>query len=503
MASRNTVNTSSNARQEVQRSNRDSARWIAGLLLLCVGLFAAAAVFFSFFSWAEDQSVLQKTVEDRELLGAEIENPCGPSGARLGRLLVDRSFGIFGILIPVMLILIGVRIIRQRPLRLNQSILSLFFIMILGSLTLGYLFDARWSLCSSTGWGGAFGNVVASRHVVAENGAIGMLPGAIGSLGTLILLVGGWILTGVFINRNFINKVNRAGNALVDQGEKIVDTVRNKVVHAHGVGAEATDTDEADDSSEEPLRATGPEGVAARGADMRRSAESSQQIRGAERGVDVRGSESRGADTRRAESLNADATGGNVAREVRGAGVAASSAAMASAPKSGPTAARRTDDLEIERPATSHDRDEEAAVAPRVGVQRPAAEPEPFVELTPDGRPIEHQPASVDEPADDEDFTEVDLSPAEGRVVMGRGGLVELERPQRRGAAAKADDDPFIEITVGDDEAQTSEAETGYRIPPAPRRGPVSPILHCRQIPFLVFLPGEIACRGSRKPSLL
>ena len=471
MASRNTTNTSSNARQEVQRSNRDSARWIAGLLLLCVGLFAAAAVFFSFFSWAEDQSVLQKTVEDRELLGAEIENPCGPSGARLGRLLVDRSFGIFGILIPVMLILIGVRIIRQRPLRLNQSILSLFFIMILGSLTLGYLFDERWSLCSSTGWGGAFGNVVASRHVVAENGAIGMLPGAIGSLGTLILLVGGWILTGVFINRNFINKVNRAGNALVDQGEKIVDTVRSKVVHAHGVGAEATDMDEEDDLSEEPLRATNTEGAAARGADVRRPAESSQQVRGVERGADVRGAESHGADTRRAESLNADATGGNVAREVRGTGVAASSAAMASAPKSGPTAARRTDDLEIERPAASHDRDEEAAVAPRVGVQRPAAEPEPFVELTPDGRPVEQQPASVDAPADDEDFTEVDLSPAEGRVVMGRGGLVELERPQRRGAAAKADsDEPFIEITVGDDEAQTPEAETGYRIPPAPRR---------------------------------
>ena len=52
-----------------------------------------------------------------------IENPCGPLGARLGRLLVDHSFGVFGILIPVMLILNGLRIIRQQPLRLNQSIL--------------------------------------------------------------------------------------------------------------------------------------------------------------------------------------------------------------------------------------------------------------------------------------------------------------------------------------------------------------------------------------------
>lgn len=138
MTSKNT--TSPNGRQNVQRSNRDSARWIAGLLLLFVGVFTAAAVFFSFFSWAPDQSVLQKSVEDRELIGAEIENLCGVAGARLGMMLVDRSFGLFGILIPVMLVLIGVRIIRQRPLLVNHSILSLFFIMILGSLTLGFCF---------------------------------------------------------------------------------------------------------------------------------------------------------------------------------------------------------------------------------------------------------------------------------------------------------------------------------------------------------------------------
>ena len=42
-------NTSSNSRQAVQRSNSDSARWIAGLLPLFIGLFAAAAVFFFVF----------------------------------------------------------------------------------------------------------------------------------------------------------------------------------------------------------------------------------------------------------------------------------------------------------------------------------------------------------------------------------------------------------------------------------------------------------------------
>ena len=43
MASKNTTNTtaSKNGRQRIERSNSDSARWIAGHLLLFVGVFAA------------------------------------------------------------------------------------------------------------------------------------------------------------------------------------------------------------------------------------------------------------------------------------------------------------------------------------------------------------------------------------------------------------------------------------------------------------------------------
>ena len=220
MASKNTTNTtaSKNGRQRIERSNSDSARWIAGLLLLFVGVFAASSVLFSFFSWAADQSGLQLSPEERLTLGVEPENLCGWAGAKLGRLLVDNSFGVFGILIPTMIILVGVRIIRQRPLLFNHSILSLFLIMILGSLTLGFAFGDKWSLCSSTGWGGAFG---------IETGAL--LHTHIGVFGTLILLVGCWILTGVFINRNFINTVNRAGNVLVDKSGKLVGTVAQKV----------------------------------------------------------------------------------------------------------------------------------------------------------------------------------------------------------------------------------------------------------------------------------
>lgn len=355
MASKNTT-SSPNGRQTVRRSNGDSARWIAGLVLLFIGLFAASAVLFSFFCWAPDQSGLRLSAEERVTLGVEPENLCGWTGARLGGLLVDSSFGVFGILIPVMLLLIGLRVIRQRPLLFNHSLLSLTLVMLLGSLTLGFAFADRWSLCASTGWGGAFG---------IESAAL--LRMHVGAVGTLILLLAGWILTGVFINRNFINTVNTAGSVVVDKSEKIVEIVKQKVVHPR---AEAAD-DPADDPADEPA-ASDPEPLRAAGARP-----------------------SRASDPER------------------------------------PTP----------RPIPLPDADDAD---------------NPFLEVTPDA-PVEVEIDRSAEPepaAGDDIFTEVDLSPRPaGRVVMGPGGLIELEpepgEPQAVPASPVADG-PFTEITVGE-----------------------------------------------------
>lgn len=220
MATNNTTKRSSNGRQRVERVERtdsESARWIAGLIIIFVGFFVAASVLFSYFCWEGDQSGLQLTVEERETLGVTPENMCGWLGARVGMLFVDHSFGLFGILLPIMVLLLGVRVIRKRPLLINHLTLSLVLVMLLGSLTLGFAFGTKWSLCASTGWGGAFGIEVAK-----------VLHSHIGSFGTIILLLGGWILTGVFINRNFINTVNHATTALVDRGGQVVDLLRHR-----------------------------------------------------------------------------------------------------------------------------------------------------------------------------------------------------------------------------------------------------------------------------------
>ena len=404
MASKSTSHTASspNGRQTVRRSDGDSFRWIAGLLLFFIGLFIASSVFFSFFCWEGDQSLLTKSLEERETLGGEAENLCGLQGAWIGHKLVDRSFGIFGMLIPVMLMLVGLRIIRKRPLLLNHSILSLTLVMILGSLTLGFAFGDRWSLCASTGWGGAYGIAVGQS-----------LHTHLGVFGTIILLLGGWILLGVFINRNFINTVNSAGNVMVGRGERIVEIVRHKVV-PHACGEE----------TEAGMR---PEKAPAAAHAEHPSAEPSRREHPAE-----------------------------------------TAAAEDAAAPEGRNAALR-DDAE---PLRSQDAAPQVAVSVSRPAPQRAAQPDedPFVELTPDGRPVE-QPRADDRARKDEDeeFIEFDLSHSNGRLVMGAGGLVELEpAPRRTGEAAVRSDaskpvpedsaaGPFTEITVGGEPVRTAE----------------------------------------------
>ena len=435
MASKNSTNNTSPAsgrRPTAERTNGDSIRWIGGLLLLFAGLFAVASVLFSFVSWDVDQSILQKPAEERELLGNEVENLCGETGARLGRLLVDDSFGVFGILIPVMVALVGLRIIRQRPLLVNHSLLSLFLILILGSLTLGFAFGDNWSICCSTGWGGAFGIEVAA-----------VLHARIGVFGTLILLLGGWILTGVFINRNFINKVNRAGNAMVDRSGRIVETVRRRVAGRMPL--------------DEPLGGEEFRGTEPAAAEP--SEPSGAHSSGAEKAV-----RERGASALR-ENESPDAGEEEIAEAERRAWSAAGAARTTPQSHSGGTAAehRPSEPFAVERAAAEPEAVRRTAGpegASEVRISRPAGEEEsPFVELTPDGEPlVPEKAAPAVPPAAEEEFTEVDLSRPDGRLVMGRGGLVELERPAVRRETVS--DGPFTEITVGDGEAPAEDLRT-------------------------------------------
>ncbi len=207
---------------ETGRSSRENVRWIMGLLIAVVGVFATLAVLSYYFSWKNDFSIINNGAADVENPRADksIDNICGYAGAWIGNVLVGNGFGLFAIIIPIMAVLLGVRIIRRRPLFFNHSTLSGLLVLILGSLTLG-LVELIFENSVSTfggGWGGALGQAVAAK-----------LGSAIGKTGTALLLLLGWILTGVFINSNFINTVNHAGEVVADRGVRLADRLKNLI----------------------------------------------------------------------------------------------------------------------------------------------------------------------------------------------------------------------------------------------------------------------------------
>ncbi len=225
------------------RSSSDNARWIVGVLILLAGVFALLATVAYPFCCEHDYIAIHAPETDNPRFDASVSNPCGKVGAQLAEYFVCRSFGLFGLLVPVIFIMLGIRIIVKKPRLLNHGILAILLIIILGSLTLGLMFGDRWGMFNS-GWGGAFGIAVSQ-----------ILYGYIGAAGAWIAVILGWILTGVFINSNFINTVNRAGKAVVEQGGVLVDNVVDKagtLLHRQNAESEESETEYAAAEQPEP-----------------------------------------------------------------------------------------------------------------------------------------------------------------------------------------------------------------------------------------------------------
>ena len=204
-------------------------RWIVGFIMLFAGIYLLLAILFYLLNWKVDCSALAdyarfKGNADR-LAMITFENLCGRNGATLANLLVGKSFGLFGIVIPFLLMITGLRITRLSKLHFNRLTSIGVLILLFGTLTLGFIFKTQWGIFGS-GLGGRWG--IDAATVITQS---------IGPIGTILVILAGWILTGVYINHSFINKVNKAGEAIADGGLKVgkaaIGLVTKSVEKAH------------------------------------------------------------------------------------------------------------------------------------------------------------------------------------------------------------------------------------------------------------------------------
>lgn len=227
-------------------------RWIVGFIMLFAGIYLLLAILFYLLNWKVDCSALAdyarfKGNADR-LAMITFENLCGRNGATLANLLVGKSFGLFGIVIPFLLMITGLRITRLSKLHFNRLTSIGVLILLFGTLTLGFIFKTQWGIFGS-GLGGRWG--IDAATVITQS---------IGPIGTILVILAGWILTGVYINHSFINKVNKAGEAIADGGLKVgkaaIGLVTKSVEKAHKTTTAPESTTENVD--EEPIVAPEP-----------------------------------------------------------------------------------------------------------------------------------------------------------------------------------------------------------------------------------------------------
>lgn len=201
------------------RALSENQRWGLGFVMLMISLYMLFSAVCYLFTWAKDQSAVKFGWTE---VGERVSNACGGLGAWLAEGMIGRWFGVFGVLIPVILVVLSFRFMRLKKLRFPHAVRVSLSVMILGSLTFGLLFADRWGVFGS-GLGGAHGIFVVRDW----------LQPVLGTVGTALLLLCGWVLLGVYINRNTIRMVNRVSEAIVDGSVKVGGAAMN-MVHREG-----------------------------------------------------------------------------------------------------------------------------------------------------------------------------------------------------------------------------------------------------------------------------
>ena len=172
--------------------------WVTGVIVMLASLFVLVSTISHLFVWDNDYALIHNTTQS-DSVNREFSNPCSSVGAYIGDALIGGSFGVCGVLIPILLFIVGLNLTIGHSKVLWHTNLSLALIVIFGSLSFGLLGESD---IFGSGWGGSIGVLVVEE---LANGDIG-----IGKVGVGIALIACWIITGVIINRNFINILNRA-----------------------------------------------------------------------------------------------------------------------------------------------------------------------------------------------------------------------------------------------------------------------------------------------------
>ena len=131
------ANRKTTAEELEQLSTADNIRLILGFVLMLIGAFLFSSIVSYIFYWAEDMSAIAEI--DVPMANPEFKNICGRGGALVAHHLVGGGFGLFAVVISFIFLVFGWRLFRYKPLRLYRFLMIFSLMLVLGSLTMGYI----------------------------------------------------------------------------------------------------------------------------------------------------------------------------------------------------------------------------------------------------------------------------------------------------------------------------------------------------------------------------
>lgn len=171
----------------------ENQRWVICFILFFVSAFVTLSIVSHYFTWQADQI---------RVTGVPVSNSGGSWGLGIANLLVGEWFGIFALCIPVAGFLLSLRVHRGESGYVGRVLKVLVMVMILGSVTFGFV----------TGTDGAFGSGLGGKMGIDVAVWTATYLGRLG-LGLLLFMC--WVLVAVYINSSrTIEAVSNLGQRL-------------------------------------------------------------------------------------------------------------------------------------------------------------------------------------------------------------------------------------------------------------------------------------------------
>lgn len=180
----------------------EQVQFILGLLITFAGLFIILTIVSFFFTGTLDNAIVNNisykeyhSLKASDTPKPEIHNWMGVSGAYLSHKIVNNWFGIVSLLIPIFLVLTGLRIMKISKLKTSKVFFITAYGLIAGSITEAFIFGNIFTM-SHINWGGTHGSQISE-----------LLKTSIGIPGMILLIILFIITAFIILKKSSMQKI--------------------------------------------------------------------------------------------------------------------------------------------------------------------------------------------------------------------------------------------------------------------------------------------------------